>query len=325
MNLTTLPCFVSNEVNKIVFKALDHSEFLDRVTGTLEDYNSIYPRLALPALFMKSGRLSVLAKLASLMRIDTKMLTAVVENDKIMESILKSIVFFYSKPGNDKSCQLTSFDAMMLLEIHAMGGGMREWVDGVSLSGIYMSPLGEELGRTDVKCDLSNLVKDGRFWRRPELLRALAKDINLVHTRLIAFNEDMYNQAVLQQDAYRARVMATSAIVDEVAAIATFAAAKEMLPHMTIKDNLFVGLTEIRTSLDVAAMANILRPKMFEIKFADKIYAAPESFGDIAVVLPSNPLAKRKAAGVVQDAPEEQAKKLAAEVVQIAPEQQDRR
>lgn len=302
MTLTDIPCFVVEDKN-VVFKPVDHAKFLNETVNGIEDeipFGNTGANGPLQPLYMVGGKLAVLAYIAKAMAIDAKLLVSIVDGDNL-ESLLKAIVFFYSKPGSDATCQLTTTDAYCLLQLMACGAGMKEWVEGVTLTGTFVTPLGEIIGKTTPKCDLVRVVKDGRFWKRPEMLQKLSKQINAVHAKLLVINAPFYEAAAMQHDAYHARFMATSAIVDEVAAYATFLAAKTAKRGAM---SIYVGLTTLYADLcvdEVLRDANFAMSDLqkqdgkptIPIRFAILPHTAPERYESIAAVQASNPL-KRK-------------------------------
>jgi hypothetical protein len=246
---------------------------------------------------MKGYLLPVYAELAKALRVDTKVLHTCLQDGQI-EKWLKAITFFYSKPGGDASTLLTSADAMMMIEMHCMQLPFQAWIDGLTLTGKYLHRDGSVLKETKPKCDVVNLVKDGKYWKRPELVRALFQDINAVARAIVLANLDCMDEMLLQHDSMDSTAMACSEVVDSAQAYMTSLWAEKASNYLC--SDSYVQVPTIYFKKDKLDM---LRDKDQEISaaaglppglFTDWLAKLPKDFGPVPDLVKSNTIGLKR-------------------------------
>jgi hypothetical protein len=164
---------------------LNACEFADvSVLGPVQLARSGWDRIQL-----KFGPLQILECFSNHLKLPTPDLKGIVSSTFCFQARIREIIRFYSDPS-DESKPITPEDAFNLLRLHAYGGGMRKWFQGLE-TGVFTTQDGVVIGKTNVKTVINNTKRDDKYWKRPMFLQALSRDITLVHEKMCDKNPCM--------------------------------------------------------------------------------------------------------------------------------------
>lgn len=167
-------------------------------------------------LHIMGGAMTAVAWIGAILKVKTTVLGDLLKptTDITYRKWLEAIILFYSAPGSSGDECLSAKDAHKMLELHALGSGMREWVEAVGLTGVFKLNNGDYFGDTVVKTNLVNVHKDGKFWRRPQCIKVLLKDVSLVHAAILKTNQVSVAMYSMQQELFLAQIAAVMEVVE---------------------------------------------------------------------------------------------------------------